>query len=86
MGPYSEIVQSLPRYTILDMLLLNYNTANLVYSSLNEVAARLEEGAAVVGGVGAQVRSPVLALTSDDVSQLLGSFLRSNIRESFLNS
>ena len=62
------------------MLLLYYNTANLVYSSLNEVAARLEEGAAVVGGVGAQVRSPVLALTSDDVSQLFCSFLSSHIR------
>ena len=40
------------------------------------MAARLDEGTAVVGGVSAHVRSPVLAVTSDDVSQLFCSFLR----------
>ena len=85
LGPYSEIVQPLMRQ-LNSWLHYNYiqqynnMTGNLVYSSLYEVAARLEEGTAVVGGISAQVRSPVLAVTSDDVSQLFCSFLSSHIR------
>ena len=43
------------------------------------MTARLQEGTAVVGGIGAQVRSSVVTVTSDDISQLLGSLLRSQI-------